>query len=143
MQSDGDKLMLDLNSSYFCLPSKYSSTTTRRKDFPNTTTRYAELQAEGWDSFRFNPNLRLFFARNWVLLYINENENRCAERSRSSYYRFTFLCLSFGHPVQNKQILKSAMNINSPNVALREDSKISRFLHAFLRYNEVRRIPNS
>ena len=24
----------------------------------------------------FNPELRLCFVRNWVLLYINENENR-------------------------------------------------------------------
>ena len=31
---------------------------------------------------------------------------RWIELSRSSYYRFTFLCLSFRHLVQNKQIVK-------------------------------------
>ena len=40
--------------------------------------------------------------RNWILLYIKKNAKRCAQISRSSYYRFTFLCLSFGHLVQNK-----------------------------------------
>ena len=56
--------------------------------------------------FLFNPKLRLFFVRNWVLLYISENANRCAQLSRSSYYRFTFLRLSFRYLVQNKQIVK-------------------------------------
>ena len=51
----------------------------------------------------FNPKLRLCFVRNWVLLYINENENRCAQLISSSYYRFTFLCLSFRHLVQKKK----------------------------------------
>ena len=52
------------------------------------------------------PKLRLCFVGNWVLLYVNENVNRCALLIRSSYYRFTFLCLSLSHVVQNKQILK-------------------------------------
>ena len=56
--------------------------------------------------YYFNPKLRLSFVRNWVLLYINENENHCAKLIRSPYYRFTFLCLSFRHLVQNKQIVK-------------------------------------
>ena len=43
--------------------------------------------------FCFNPKLRQFFVRNWILLYINENANRYAQLTRSSYYRFTFLCL--------------------------------------------------
>ena len=34
---------------------------------------------------------------------LNENANRCALLSRSSYYRFTFLCVS----LQNKKLLKS------------------------------------
>ena len=38
----------------------------------------------------FSPTLRLFFARNWVLLFINENANRYAQLSHSSYYRFSF-----------------------------------------------------
>ena len=41
-------------------------------------------------TYCFNAKLRLFFVRNWVLLYINENENGCAQLSQSSYYRFTF-----------------------------------------------------
>ena len=74
----------------------------------------------------FNPKLRLCFVRNWVLLYIKESANRCAQLSRSSYYshRFTFFVFS----LQNKQIVKVLGNINSPNVAQREDSKVSRFL---------------
>ena len=40
--------------------------------------------------------------RNWILLYIKKNAKRCAQISRSSYYRFTFLCLFFGHLLQNK-----------------------------------------
>ena len=51
----------------------------------------------------FNPTLRLCFVRNWALLYINGNANHCALLSRSSYYRFTFLCVS----LQNKKLLKS------------------------------------
>ena len=52
----------------------------------------------------FNPKLRLFFVRNWVLLYINENGKRWTYLSRSSYKcGFTFLCLSFGHLAPNKQ----------------------------------------
>ena len=31
------------------------------------------------------------------------------------------------------QIVEVPMNINSPNVAQREESKVSRFLHGFLR----------
>ena len=54
----------------------------------------------------FHPKFRLFFVRNWILLYINKNAKRCAQMSRSSYCRFTFLCLAFGHLVQNKQIVK-------------------------------------
>ena len=50
-----------------------------------------------------NPKLRLCFGRNWVLLYINENENRIAWLIRSD--KFTFLCLSFSHLVQNTQIV--------------------------------------
>ena len=53
----------------------------------------------------FNHKLRLFFVRNWVLLYIYENTNRCAQLSGSSSYRFPFLCLSLGHLLQNKQIV--------------------------------------
>ena len=51
--------------------------------------------------YYFNPKLRLF-VRNLVLLYITEKANRCAQLGRSSYYRFTFLCLS----LQNMQIVK-------------------------------------
>ena len=58
-----------------------------------------------WTIFCFNPKLRLFFVRNWILLYINENANRYAKLTRSSYYRFTFLCLSFENLVQNNRIL--------------------------------------
>ena len=53
----------------------------------------------------FHPKFRLFVARNWILLYIEKNAKRCAQMSRSSYYRFTFLGLSFGHLVQNIQIV--------------------------------------
>ena len=53
-----------------------------------------------------NPKLRLCFVQNWVSLYINENMNRCAQLSRSSYYRFTFLYCSFRHLLQNKQSVK-------------------------------------
>ena len=53
-----------------------------------------------------SPELSLFSLRNWVSLYIIENENRCAQLSRSSFYRFTFLCLSFRHLLQNKQTVK-------------------------------------
>ena len=53
----------------------------------------------------FHPKFRLFVVRNWILLYIKKNAKRCAQMSRSSYYRFTFLGLSFGHLVQNKQIV--------------------------------------
>ena len=42
-------------------------------------------------TYCFNAKLRLFVVRNWVLLYINENENGCAQLKQSSYYRFTFL----------------------------------------------------
>ena len=44
-----------------------------------------------------NPKLRQCFVQNWVSLYINENVNCCAQLSRSSHYRFTFLCHSFRH----------------------------------------------
>ena len=57
-----------------------------------------------WAIYCLNPKLRLCFVRNWVLLYINENEIRSAWLIRSD--QFTFLCLSFTHLVQNKQILK-------------------------------------
>ena len=33
-----------------------------------------------------NPKLRLCFVRNWVLLYINENENRCAQLIQSDKF---------------------------------------------------------
>ena len=50
---------------------------------------------------RFPALNRLCGERLWY-----EIAKRCAQLSRSSYYRFTFLCLSFGHLVQNKQIVK-------------------------------------
>ena len=48
----------------------------------------------------FNPKFSLLFfcAKLDILLYINKNGKRCARLSRSSYYRFSFLCLAFGHP---------------------------------------------
>ena len=51
-----------------------------------------------------NAKLRLCFVQNWVLLYINKNDNRSAQLIRSN--KFTFLCLSFRRLVQNKQIVK-------------------------------------
>ena len=36
-----------------------------------------------WTISCFNPKLRLFFVRNWILLYINENANRYAQLTRS------------------------------------------------------------
>ena len=36
----------------------------------------------------FNPKLRLCFVRNWVLQYINENANPCAQLSRSPHYQY-------------------------------------------------------
>ena len=56
--------------------------------------------------FCFNPKLRLHFLQNWLLLYINENANHCAQLRRSSYHTFTFLCLPYGNLVQNNQIVK-------------------------------------
>ena len=41
----------------------------------------------------FNPNLRLFFVWNWVLLYVNENANRCAQYPRQ-YWRPCRRCVS-------------------------------------------------
>ena len=65
-----------------------------------------------------NPKFRLLFVRNWVLLYINENAKRWAQLSRSSYYRFTFLSLSFENLVQNKQIVQ-ALCISTHQTLLR------------------------
>ena len=65
-----------------------------------------------------NPKFRLLFVRNWVLLYINENVKRWARLSRSSYYRFTFLSLSFENLVQNKQIVQ-ALCISTHQTLLR------------------------
>ena len=65
-----------------------------------------------------NPKFRLLFVRNWVLLYINENAKRWAQLSRSSYYRFTFLSLSFENLVQNKQIVQ-ALCISTRQTLLR------------------------
>ena len=73
----------------------------------------------------FNPKLRLFFVRNWVLLNINENDNRCPQLSRCSYYRFTFLCLS----LQKKQIVK-VLWISSNQTLLR--GKTRRFQGFFM-----------
>ena len=49
-----------------------------------------------------SPRLFVFSVsvRNWVLLYMNQSAKRCTQLSRSLYYRFTFLCLSFKHLVQ-------------------------------------------
>ena len=44
-----------------------------------------------WTISCFNPKLRLFFVRNWILLYIDEREPlRTANSIRSSYNRLTF-----------------------------------------------------
>ena len=74
--------------------------------------------------FCFNPKLRQFFARNWILLHINENANRYSQLARSSYYRFTFLCLSFGNLVQNNQIVK-VLWISSHQTLLRRKTRRS------------------
>ena len=70
----------------------------------------------------FNPKFRLVFVRNWVLLYMNENAKRWAQLTRSPYYRFTFLSLSFEHLVQNKQIVK-VLCISTPQTLLRGKTK--------------------
>ena len=70
----------------------------------------------------FNPKFRLFVVRNWVLLYFNDNAKRWAWLSRSSYYRFTFLNLSFEHLVQNKQIVK-VLCISTHQTLLRGKTK--------------------
>ena len=51
------------------------------------------LQCNRIDIYCLNPRLRQFFFRNWVLLYIYETRTAAHSWSRSSYYRFTFLCL--------------------------------------------------
>ena len=76
----------------------------------------------------FNPIFRLIFVRNWVLLYINENAKRWAQLSRSSYYRFTFLSLSFEHLVQNKQI--EVLRISTHQTLLR--GKTQKFQSFFM-----------
>ena len=82
----------------------------------------------------FSPTLRLFFARNWVLLFINENANRCAQLSRSSQYRFSFfvflsdICCKI-----NKLFQHFEYQITKRYFSQREDSKVSRFLQGFLR----------
>ena len=72
---------------------------------------------------------RLLFVRNWVLLYINENAKRWAQLSRSSYYRFTFLSLSFENLVQNKQIVQ-ALCISTHQTLLR--GKTQKFASFFM-----------
>ena len=47
--------------------------------------------------FFLNPKLRLF-----LVIAVH-----CAQLSRSSFYRFTFLCLTFGNLVKNNQIVKN------------------------------------
>ena len=74
-----------------------------------------------------NPNFRLCFVRNWVLLYIHENENRSAQLIRSD--NFTFLCLSFRHLVQNNQIVK-VLRISTHQTLLR--GKTRRFQGFFM-----------
>ena len=76
-----------------------------------------------------NPKFRLLFVRNWVLLYINENVKRWARLSRSSYYRFTFLSLSFENLVQNKQIVQ-ALCISTHQTLLR--GKTQKFTSFFM-----------
>ena len=49
--------------------------------------------------FCLNPKLRLYFGYCCTLMK--------TRISRSSYYRFTFLCLTFGNLVQNNQIVKN------------------------------------
>ena len=80
-----------------------------------------------------NPKLRLCFVQNWVLLYINENENRSALPIRSD--KFTFLCLSFRHLVQNKQIVK-VLWISTHQTLLR--GKTRRFQGFFMKVIEYR-----
>ena len=92
-----------------------------------------------WTIFCFNPKLRLFFVRNWILLYINENANRYAKLTRSSYYRFTFLCLSFGNLVQNNRIVK-VLWISSHQTLLRGKTRRS---EDFFMVYEACGIPNS
>ena len=65
----------------------------------------------------FNPKFRLFFVRNLVS-YVKEKAKRWAQLSRSSYYRFTFLSLSFENLVQNKQIVQ-ALCISTHQTLLR------------------------
>ena len=79
----------------------------------------------------FNPKLRLCFVRNWVLLYINKNENRCAKLIRSSYYTFTCLCLSFRRLVQNEQIVKVARYSFSGSIPPKFEHKVRRHKQSF------------
>ena len=54
------------------------------------------LQCNRINNILFYSKFRLFYAQNWVLVYINENTKHCPQLSQSSYYtcRFTLLCLS-------------------------------------------------
>ena len=59
------------------------------------------------------------FVRNWVQLHINENENHCAQLIQSSYFRLQFSVFPSDIWCKiNKLLIKSTMNIYSPNVAL-------------------------
>ena len=82
----------------------------------------------------FHPKFRIFLCEIGYCC----TRKRCAQVSPSSYYRFTFLCLSFGHLVQNKYY-----EYQFTKLALRKDPMVSRFLYGFwLQASELRRNGN-
>ena len=58
------------------------------------------------ESTFFIQNVMWVFVQNWVLRYIKLMKTQNAQLSQSSYYIFTFLCLSLTDLVQGKQICK-------------------------------------
>ena len=62
------------------------------------------LQCNCTNNLLFWSKLRLLLCEiRYCCTLLNENANRCALLSRSSYHKFTFLCVS----LQNKKLLKS------------------------------------